>query len=720
MPIPRLLSFGLALPILFVVSASSVGAAANHVVISEFATRGPTSATEEFIELYNPTNNAIDMTGWKLQYKPAVGSSFSDRATLPAGTSIGAHKFYLIMNNSYASPPVTPDFTSSSWGSSTGMADNGHMRIIDASSVEVDRVGWGSTADSPEGGVPAPNHGTTANNNSVERKALASSTADSLASGGAHELLGNGQDTNVNGSDFVVQTHGRHPQNSASPPEPAFVVGGSGTGNVTVSPSPVEANATVDPLQFSFSQDSSYTISRIAILVPTSWSWSHQASSVAFSGTGFASAIASVAAETVFVDNAALTTTDNGTVSIAGMVAASSRGTYAFNVRTAVTGGTLTQIANQPAVRVLELVPIVSVHVNDASGVPAAPYTIGAEATVSGTVTANFSTTRTDFYLQDGTGGIDIFNNNLPPITVAVGDSITVTGSILQFRGLTELQPDFSLMVREATGVTVPDPLVITCANQNATFHPDDSEPNEGRLVRINGVTYNSSASTITDVSGTTDIFIPGTFPPPPAQFDVVGILKQFKPGTPAPGPPYTADYEISPRTPDDIIAHPGPVITDGPLEDQIQPGSVRISWSTDVLSTSIVRFGETEALGDSVTDATDVTTHALTVSGLTPATLYYYSVGSSDVNGTNFSTTRLFMTASPPASTGEMNAYFNKSVNTSIAQTHVANGNADLAAHLVARMNNAQRSIDAAFYNLSGTSGTAVANAMIAAKNRA
>src|SRR5262245_28463287 len=719
MPLTRLFCVALVLPILNVLHTPSVQAAANHVVISEFATRGPTSAFEEFIELYNPTGNTIDMSGWKLQYKSqAGGGGWLDRATLPANTSIGAHKFYLIMNNAYASPPVAPDYTSSLWSSSTGAADIGHMHIIDASSVEVDKVGWGSTAVDPEG-TPAPNHGTSANNNSVERKALSSSTADSLASGGAHELLGNGQDTNVNGSDYVVQTHGRHPQNSSSPPEPAIAVGGNGTGLASASPSPVDANATVGALAFSFTQDVAYTVAKIAIAVPTSWTWSHQASSVALSGPAFASASVSVVAETVFVDNAGLTTTDNGTVTIADMVEPSSRGVYAFNVRTAVEAGTLTQIANDPGVRVLELVPIVSVHINDASGVPVAPYNVGAEATVSGTVTASFSTTRTDFYLQDGTGGIDVFSTDLPPITVALGDSITVTGSILQFRGLTELQPDFSLMVRHATGLTVPDPMVISCATQNATFHPDYSEPNEGRLIRINGVTYNSGNSTITDVSGTTNIFIPGSFPAPPAQFDVIGILKQFKPGTPAPGPPYTADYEIVPRTPDDIVAHPGPVLTNGPFEDDILPGSVRINWSTDVPSTSIVRFGATSALGDSVTDDTEVTDHALTVTGLMPATVYYYSAGSSDVNGTNFSTTRMFMTASPPASTGEMNAYFNKSVNTSVAQAHNANGNADLAAHLVTRIDNAQRSIDAAFYNLSGTSGTALTNAMIAAKNR-
>jgi predicted extracellular nuclease len=236
------------LSILFLASASSVEAAANHVVISEFATRGPTSATEEFIELYNPTSNAIDISGWKLQYKPAALSSFSDRATLPAATTIGAHKFYLIMNNSYASPPVTPDFTSSSWGSSTGMADNGHMRIV--TRLRRGRQGRLGQRRRPER-RPSPNHGTTANSNSVERKAFANSTADSLART-AHWLLGNGQDTNVNGSDFVV---GRSPSTEQrESARAAFAVGGSGTGLATVQPSPVDANATVDFLQFSFSR----------------------------------------------------------------------------------------------------------------------------------------------------------------------------------------------------------------------------------------------------------------------------------------------------------------------------------------------------------------------------------------------------------------------------------------------------------------------------------
>lgn len=713
----RLLAFALAAVIPVAIPAAR--AATNHVVISEFATRGPSSATDEFVELYNPTGAAIDLSGWKLQYSSTSnGTTWSDRAILPANSSIPAHGFFLIANQTSYAGGATPDHTSSLWTSGTGMADNGHERIIDASAVEVDKVGWG-TAVNPEGGAAAPNHGTSANGNSVERKAIVTSTADSLASGGAHALLGNGQDTNNNASDYVTQTHGRNPQNSLNSPEPSFSAGGNGTGRASVEPAVVFTSRAVDSLKFSFAQDSSYTVVSIAIIVPPNWTWSHNASDVSLAGSAFLGATAFVSGDTLFVGAATLTPSDSGMVTIASLTSPPTKGNSTFNVLTIVYGGTFAPILQHPRVRVLELVPIVVVHVNDASGVPVAPYGIGAEATVTGIVTTNFNSTRTDVYLQDGTAGINLFSTSLPAFTIQPGDSLTVTGSILQFRGLTELQPDFALLVRHATGRPIPEPMVIMCADVNATFRPDYTEPNEGRLVRIDGVTYNPTTSTITDASGTTNIFIPNTYPPVPSVFDVVGVLKQFKPGTPAPGPPYTADYEISPRTPDDIIAHAGPIILTTPYEDNLQPTSVQLHWTTDVASSSIVHYGLTPALGDSVVDAAPVTVHAVTVPGLTPATVYSYSAGSEDVNGRNFSPTRPFSTASPPQSTGQMNVYFNKSVNTSLAWLHAANGNQDLASRLATRINNAERSIDAAIYSMSGSPGTALANTLIIAKNR-
>ena len=55
----------------------------THVVISEFATRGANSATDEFVELYNPTDAPIDLSSWKLEYKSATGTTWSPRANIP-------------------------------------------------------------------------------------------------------------------------------------------------------------------------------------------------------------------------------------------------------------------------------------------------------------------------------------------------------------------------------------------------------------------------------------------------------------------------------------------------------------------------------------------------------------------------------------------------------------------------------------------------------------
>src|SRR5512146_948661 len=159
------LAVALALPIV----AAPASAAANHVVISEFATRGPSSAFDEFFELYNPTDNPVSIGGWHLQYKSSSGTLWSDRAILPGGAQIAAHGYYLIASQAYVGV-VTADYTSGLWPGTTGIADNGNMQLVDGSLVTVDKVGWGTTND-PEGGVAAPNHGTSANNNSVERKA---------------------------------------------------------------------------------------------------------------------------------------------------------------------------------------------------------------------------------------------------------------------------------------------------------------------------------------------------------------------------------------------------------------------------------------------------------------------------------------------------------------------------------------------------------------------
>jgi hypothetical protein len=189
----------------------------DHVVISEFAPGGPAGANDEFIELYNPTNAAIDISGWRVQYRSAAGATYSMPAAFPSGSIIPAHGYFLVASNSYAGA-VAPDVRlTTELSMSANATAGGHVRLGKAAVTNanvdanvVDTVGYG-TANGPETS-PAPPAPAAAS--SYERKANADSTPASMA-GGADDKKGNGYDSNDNSKDFVIRAT-RGPQNKAS------------------------------------------------------------------------------------------------------------------------------------------------------------------------------------------------------------------------------------------------------------------------------------------------------------------------------------------------------------------------------------------------------------------------------------------------------------------------------------------------------------------------
>ncbi|MBM2846139.1 MAG: hypothetical protein HW407_1451 [Bacteroidetes bacterium] len=112
-------------------------------------------------------------------------------------------------------------------------------------------------------------------------------------------------------------------------------------------------------------------------------------------------------------------------------------------------------------------------------------------------------------------------------------------------------------------------------------------------------------------------------------------------------------------------------------------------------------------------------TNHTIALTTLDPATVYYIKAFSVAGPDTSAASTLIASTASPVQSTGQINVYFNKSVNTSLAWFQPAAGNEDFIVRLIPRINNAQRSVDAALYSLSGTPGGMIAAALVNAKNR-
>src|ERR1700759_2669134 len=104
------------LSLLFCAMAST-GFSQAHVVINQvYGGGGNANATytHDFIELYNPTNATVSLSGWSVNYASASGTSWQ-KTTLSG--SIPSHGFFLIeeaAGTGTFAPLPTPDFTNGS------------------------------------------------------------------------------------------------------------------------------------------------------------------------------------------------------------------------------------------------------------------------------------------------------------------------------------------------------------------------------------------------------------------------------------------------------------------------------------------------------------------------------------------------------------------------------------------------------------------------------
>ena len=179
--------------------ARGVGlAAATHLVVSEVVTGGA-SASDELIELHNPTTSALPLEGLEVIYVTSSGATISRRAAWEVGApSVPAGGHVLIANASGIYAPIA-DATFESGMAATG--GSVAIRILGASTA-VDAAGWGTTTSTWREGAPATAPAAGA---SIERRP-----------GGA---LGSANDTDDNAADFAERLV-PGPQNLGSPPTP--------------------------------------------------------------------------------------------------------------------------------------------------------------------------------------------------------------------------------------------------------------------------------------------------------------------------------------------------------------------------------------------------------------------------------------------------------------------------------------------------------------------
>lgn len=196
------------------------GASANHIIISEIQVG---AGDNDFVELYNPTDSNVSLSGWRLSKK--VNSETSLVASM-SGTI--ASKGYFLISNKDGSASPSADLTYAS-----SIADNNTILLYsDAGTSLIDKVGMGTALD-----FESTQSATPANGKSIERKANSASNANSMMITGTDEFMGNAEDTDNNGVDFVLREI-PEPQNSQSTHEPI----------ATATPSPTAtATATVTP-----------------------------------------------------------------------------------------------------------------------------------------------------------------------------------------------------------------------------------------------------------------------------------------------------------------------------------------------------------------------------------------------------------------------------------------------------------------------------------------
>ncbi|MEK7094406.1 MAG: lamin tail domain-containing protein [Patescibacteria group bacterium] len=148
-------------------SSSSTLIIYPKILINEIQTASASSTHEEFVELYNPSNEAVDLTNWYIQKKTKSASSFSTflPKTALAGKSIAAHGFFVISHpsSSLIAQVVTDE----------GLADHNTLVLKNPHGDIIDKVGWGGAGDFEEQAAPNPD-----SDQSIQRKVSGSSFID--------------------------------------------------------------------------------------------------------------------------------------------------------------------------------------------------------------------------------------------------------------------------------------------------------------------------------------------------------------------------------------------------------------------------------------------------------------------------------------------------------------------------------------------------------------
>lgn len=312
------------------------------------------------------------------------------------------------------------------------------------------------------------------------------------------------------------------------------------------------------------------------------------------------------------------------------------------------------------------------------------PYD-GQEVSTSGIVTATHGD---GYYLQDGTAvrsGIYVYDQTYSP---ALGDSIQLTGTVDEFFNLTELK-DISAFTVISSNNPLPTPIVLSTEGIV-------DEDYEGMLVQVVAAICTDPELghgewQLDDGSGpcAVDDLLFGFNPMLNTAYTVSGLLHYS----------FSA-YKIVPRSAEDIEIALPLYFTRTPKETTISQNELTISWETNVTASTEVAYGLTPDLElGTLTGFSVGNEHEITITGLSPATIYYVQAFSTLEMDTTPTIVQVMSTASN--SSGEIKVYFNHSVDHAVATNELAVSTDHIIDTIISYIDRAHQTLDVTMYEV-------------------
>ena len=326
--------------------------------------------------------------------------------------------------------------------------------------------------------------------------------------------------------------------------------------------------------------------------------------------------------------------------------------------------------------------------------------------TVTGVVTNGDEIGSPIRYIEDGTAGIAIYD---PENTEGVnrGDSITVTGVLIDYNGLLEIQPVNNL-INHGSGYSITVQLIT----------PNDiGESTESELVTIEEVVFENAGQLFSvgthnfSVGGQSGIIyvkagcdIENTLIPS-CPVKMTAISSQYS---------FTGfdGYQLLVRDENDFEFNGGICYNSALTQSDITTSSFIVNFTTNYNAYSELRYGLTTdlELGTVYSDSGYVQNHAISLDNLEAGSIYYVQALSSE--GPDSAYSAVFAFATQSTSSGEIRVCFNNPVDISVATIENAQYSGVYTKDSIkAYIDKADSTLDIAVYNHSDAMITSAIN---------